>query len=79
METLSQKNRNKFEEIIKASSGDTEKASEIISKTFYKVLRRNGFTDDQIISIASNLLGYLIEGLEGYKEKKGWREEVLTK
>ncbi|OHB71726.1 MAG: hypothetical protein A2W23_06965 [Planctomycetes bacterium RBG_16_43_13] len=71
------KENQNFEDIVRIASSDTEKASRIISRSFYKVLRRNGFTDDQIISVASNILGCLIEGLEGYKEKKGRKEEVL--
>ncbi len=70
------KDGNKFEDIVRIASRDTEKASRIISKSFYKVLRRNGFTDDQIISVASDILGCLIESLEGYREKKGDKEEV---
>lgn len=72
------KEDNKFEDIVRIASRDTEKASRIISKSFYKVLRRNGFTDDQIISVASDILGCLIESLEGYKEKKGSKEESLV-
>lgn len=72
------KEDNKFEEIARIASRDTEKASRIISKSFYKVLRRNGFSDEQIISVASDILGYLIESLEGYREKKNSKEESLV-
>lgn len=72
------KEDNKFEDIVRIASRDTEKASRIISKSFYKVLRRNGFSDDQIISVASDILGCLIESLEGYREKKSSKEESLV-
>jgi hypothetical protein len=72
------KEDSKFEEIVRIASRDTEKASRIISKSFYKVLRRNGFTDDQIIGVASDILGCLIESLEGYREKKSSKEESLV-
>lgn len=72
------KENNGFEEIVRIASRDTEKASRIISKSFYKVLRRNGFSDDQIISVASDILGCLIESLEGYREKKSSKEESIV-
>lgn len=72
------KEDNRFEEIVRIASRDTEKASRLISKSFYKVLRRNGFSDDQIISVASDILGCLIESLEGYREKKSSKEESLV-
>jgi glycosylphosphatidylinositol transamidase (GPIT) subunit GPI8 len=72
------KEDNKFEEIVRIASRDTEKASRIISKSFYKVLRRNGFSDEQIISVASDILGCLIESLDGYREKKSSKEESLV-
>jgi glycosylphosphatidylinositol transamidase (GPIT) subunit GPI8 len=58
-----------FEELVKLSAKDTDRASKIVAKSFYKVLRKNGFTDDQIISVANNILECLIQALAGYKEK----------
>ncbi|MDZ4384217.1 MAG: hypothetical protein U0940_01905 [Nitrospirota bacterium] len=72
------KEDNRFEEIVRIASRDTEKASRIISKSFYKVLRRNGFSDEQIIGVASDILGCLIESLDGYREKKNSKEESLV-
>jgi hypothetical protein len=58
-----------IEKIIYLVSKDPEKGSEYVAKTFYKILRKNSFSDRQIINIATNILGCLIESLEGYDKK----------
>lgn len=63
-------NRNgHFDKLVNMAAQDSEKAAAIVAKSFYKVLKKNGFTNDQIISVANNLLGCLIQALDGYKEK----------
>ena len=59
----------KFGQLVKLAASDTEKAAEIVAKSFYKILRRNGFTDDQIIAVANSMLDCLILTLDSYKEK----------
>lgn len=60
----------KFDKLVNLATKDPEKAAEIAAKSFYKILRKNGFTDDQIISVANNILDCLIQTFGGYKEKK---------
>jgi len=65
-----------MDKIIRLAAEDAEKASRLIARSFYKVLRKNGFTDDQIISVANNMLDCLIESLDGYKKKSATNEDV---
>jgi glycosylphosphatidylinositol transamidase (GPIT) subunit GPI8 len=71
-------NKNEhFDKLVNLSAQDTERAAALVAKSFYKVLRKNGFSDDQIISVANNLLGCLIHALDGYK-KKSEKEEIKS-
>ena len=58
----------KFNKLVNMAHSDTERAAEIIAKSFYKILRKSGFSDDQVISVASNILDCLLQTLDGYKE-----------
>ena len=60
----------KFDEYVTTAVNNTEKASELVAKSFYKILRKNGFNDAQIINVANNILDCLIQTLGNYKEKK---------
>ena len=59
----------KFDEYVNMVANNTEKAAEIIAKSFYKILRKNGFNNAQIMNVANNILDCLIHSLEGYQEK----------
>ena len=65
-----------MDKIIRLAAEDAEKASRLIARSFYKVLRKNGFTDDQVISVANNMLDCLIESLDGYKKKNATKEDA---
>ncbi len=60
----------KFDEYVKMAAQDAEQASVVVAKSFYKILRKNGFTDAQIFNVANNLLDCLIQTLESYGDKK---------
>jgi len=64
-----------FERIVSLVSKDTRKGSEIVAKLFYRILRKNGFTEGQIIKISATLLDCLTKSFKGYKEKV---EETAT-
>lgn len=68
-----------FDDYVSMAIKDQEKASEFIAKSFYKILRKNGFTDSQIINVANNLLGCLISALEGYKERVDASKDKVQK
>ena len=60
---------DKFEQLVSLAMQDHEKATEIVAKSFYRILKKNEFSNEQIISIATNILDCLIQSLDGYKEK----------
>lgn len=69
----------KFDDYVGVAVRDAERASEIVAKSFYKILRKNGFTDSQIINVANNILDCLILTLDSYKERKKSKEKPSIK
>jgi hypothetical protein len=65
----------KIDDYVKLAAKDAEKASETVAKSFYKILKRNGFTDAQVINVASTIIDCLTQTLEQYKDKKGIKEK----
>lgn len=61
----------KFDEYVEDAVNNTDHASELIARSFYKILRKNGFSDSKIINTANHILDCLIKSLDGYKEKIG--------
>lgn len=66
-----------MDRVIHLAAENPERAARIVAKSFYKVLRKNEFTDDQIIAVANNILECLIESLAGYKKKSAIEQEKL--
>lgn len=58
----------RLDEYIEDAVNDTDHVSELPARSFYKILRKNGFGNEQIIYTENNLLDCLIESLYGYKE-----------
>ncbi len=69
----------KFDEYVGLAAKDAARASEIVAKSFYKILRKNGFSDAQIINVANNMLDCLIQTLDSYKERKRSKKDPSTK
>ena len=61
----------RFDEYVDDAIKNTDHASELIARSFYKILRKNGFNNSQIINTANNILDCLIKSLNGYKDKIG--------
>ena len=61
----------RFDEYVDDAIKNTDHASELIARSFYKILRKNGFNNSQIINTANNILDCLIKSLDGYKDKIG--------
>ncbi len=59
----------KFDEYVKMAVNSSKDASQVVAISFYKILRKNGFNDNQIINVANNILDCLIRTLESYKER----------
>jgi hypothetical protein len=69
----------KFDEYVEYAINNSDRASELIAKSFYKILRKNGFDNSQIINTANNILDCLIKSLDGYKEKISNDSEKKTR
>ncbi len=62
-------NNSQFDRVISLAAKDTKRGARVIAKVFYRILRRKGFTQNQIIDISTNMLNCLIESQEGYEQK----------
>ncbi len=62
-------NESNLEKIIDLAAKDTQKGSRVVAKVFYRILRRKGFSENQIIDISTNVLSCLIGSLKGYEKK----------
>lgn len=62
-------NSLKFEKIINLAANETEKGARVVAKAFYRILRKKGFSENQIINISTNILNCLVESLRGYEKK----------
>jgi hypothetical protein len=54
---------------LESAAKDPERTAEKLARSFYKELRRHNFSDDQIIRVATELIGCLSHSLEGYRKK----------
>jgi hypothetical protein len=62
-------NNSDFERIVNIASKDTKKGSEIVARVFYRILKRNNFSREQIIDIASNIISCLTRSLKSYEKR----------
>ena len=53
-----------FERIVGLVSKDTKKGAEIVAKLFYRILRKNGYSEGQIINISATLLDCLTKSFK---------------
>lgn len=53
-----------LERIITLAKQDSRRGARVVAKVFYRILRKQGFTDKQIINIATNILGCLIQSMK---------------
>jgi len=62
-------NNSDFEKIINIASKNTKMGSEIVARLFYRILKRNNFSQEQIIEIATNIICCLTRSLKSYEDK----------
>lgn len=58
------KNCETLDRMLQMSAGDREKTGRIVARSFYNILRRNGFTQAQIMDIAGQLLDGVIKDMK---------------
>jgi len=59
-----------LEEHITQALEDSENFSRKVAISFFKTLKRAGCTDQQIVSVATDVIGCLVESLEKFEQKK---------
>ncbi len=62
-------NTTQFENIVNLAAKDSKMGARVVAKAFYRILRKKGFSKNQIIDISTNILNCLVESLSGYEEK----------
>ena len=45
-----------LEKMLRMSEGDRERAGRLLARSFYKILRRNGFSHPQVMAVAGTIL-----------------------
>jgi hypothetical protein len=73
------KSYGKFDEYVGLAAKDAERAAEVVAKSFYKIMRKNGFTNTQIISVANTLLDCMMQTLDSYKERESLKKDPSMK
>jgi len=58
------KNCETLDRMLQMSAGDREKTGRIVARSFYNILRRNGFTQAQIMDVAGQLLDGVIKDMK---------------
>jgi hypothetical protein len=62
-------NSSQMDRVINLAAKDTKKGARVVAKVFYRILLKQGFSENQIIDIATNILSCLIEKLHGHEKK----------
>ena len=52
-----------MEIVLKISEGDHERTGRVVARSFYKMLRDNGFSHPEIISLAGRVLDEVIKDI----------------
>jgi hypothetical protein len=68
-------NNSHIDKVIYLATKDTKKGARVIAKVFYRRLLKQGYSENQIIDIATNILNCLIESLKG-KERLTTNSEM---
>ncbi len=56
-----------FDRTVILTTNETQHTTRVVAKTFYKIMRKNGFTTDQIIGVSTAILDHLLESMNGHK------------
>lgn len=65
------KNCETLEKMLRMAPDDRRKAAKIVARSFYKTLRRNGFSHGDIMSFAGHLLDGVIREMGKVNDRKG--------
>ncbi len=56
MEEPSMESCETLEKMLRMSEGDRERAGRLLARSFFKILRRNGFSHAQVMAVAGSIL-----------------------
>ena len=62
-------NSSQMDRVINLAAKDTKKGARVVAKVFYRILRKQGFSENQIIDITTNILSCLIEKISWDEQK----------
>ena len=65
------KNCQTIEKMVQMSSENRGKASKVVARSFYKMLRKNGFSQGEIMTFAGHLLDEVIRDMKHNGRKPG--------
>ncbi len=71
-----------LERMLKLSAGDREKTGKIVARSFYKILRQNGFTHADVMDVAGFILDGVIKDMKVNgkdKEQSGSVTELVVR
>ncbi|UCF87788.1 MAG: hypothetical protein JSV70_04930 [bacterium] len=57
------KNCETLDRMLKMSAHDRDKTGRVVARTFYKILRQNGFTHPEIIDLTGNILDEVMKDI----------------
>lgn len=58
------KNCETLERMLKMSAGDHAKTGKVVARSFYKILRQNGFTHADIMAVTGHMLDDVIKDIK---------------
>jgi hypothetical protein len=58
------KNCETLERMLKMSAGDREKTGKVVARSFYNILRQNGFTQAEIMEVTGHILDGVIKDIK---------------
>ncbi len=58
-----------FDRAVILTTNEMQRTTRVVAKSFYKIMRKNGFTSDQIIGVSTGILDCLLQSLVGYTPK----------
>ena len=60
-----------LERMLEVSKGNREKTGRVVARSFYKILRQNGFTHPEIMEVTGNILDEVMKDIRANgKERK---------
>ncbi|MGD8353390.1 MAG: hypothetical protein PVJ01_04415 [Pseudomonadota bacterium] len=52
-----------LERMLKMSAGDRERTGKVVARSFYKILRQNGFSQSEIMNVTGNILDEVMKDI----------------